>query len=423
MLEKPKLFLTLKQFWFSMLFLLTLLVIRLFFLYSEYEEFKEKPFYFTDVTVIKAYTKVKNSRPYTVLKLYSADLNLNFFTITFLNSKKIHQKLRMKLFPSSKMQFREYLGTSFIDSKVNEVFLKEKNTKIKFLNFIASQHENKMIANFYNAIFFANPLEKNLRNQVSKLGISHLIALSGFHLAILSSLLFFLLRPLYRFFQQRYFPYRFDLLDVGFMVLVILAWYVWFVDAPASLIRSYMMILTTWILLLLGVELLTLSFLSTITVLLLVIFPHFLLSLAFWFSIMGVFYIFLLLHYFSHVHKFFMTLIISFGIFLLMLPVVHMVFSMTTPLQLISPVLSLLFSFFYPLSMGLHLLGVGELLDGLLLQLFTIQSSESQVLFSPFLGAGYLLISLGAFYSKILFSFLAFFSLAFPLKLFMGFWV
>lgn len=423
MLEKPKLFLTLKQFWFSMLFLFLLLFIRLFFLYSEYEEFKEKPFYFTEVTVIKAYTKVKNSSSYTVLKLYSSDLNLNFFTTTFLNSTKIHQKLRMKLFPSNKMKFSEYLGTSFINSKVNEIFLEEKSSKVELLNFINHQHENKMISDFYNAIFFADPLEKNLRNQVSKLGISHLIALSGFHLAILSGLLFFLIRPLYRFFQQRYFPYRFDLLDVGFMVLVILAGYVLFVDAPASLIRSYMMILTTWILLLLGVELLTLSFLSTITLILLIIFPHFLLSLAFWFSVMGVFYIFLLLHYFSHVNKLMMTLIISFGIFLLMLPVVHMVFSMTTPLQLFSPFLSLAFSFFYPLSMGLHLLGIGELFDGLLVQLFTIESSESQILVSPFLGIVYLLLSLGAFYSKVLFYLLAFVSLGFSLKLFMGFWV
>jgi len=423
MLEKPKLFLTLKEFWFSILFLTLLLLIRLSFLYAEYESFIVKPFYFTEVEVLQAYTKTKNKKSYTVLKLYSSNLHLKFFTTTFISPSKINQKLRMKLFPSTEMKFSEYLGSSFISSGVNEIFKLEESSKSKVFSFVENQHENKMISNFYNAIFFAQPLEKKLRNGVSKLGISHLIALSGFHLAILSALLFFLLRPLYRFVQQRYFPYRFDLVDVGFLVLVTLSWYVWFVDAPASLIRSYMMLFTTWVLLLLGVELLTLSFLSTIVLILLIIFPHLLVSLAFWFSIVGVFYIFLLLHYFSHVHKIIMTLIISFGIFLLMLPVVHLVFPLTTPLQLLSPFLSLGFSFFYPLSMGLHLLGVGDMFDGLLLELFMLESSECQILISPILGMVYLLLSLLAFYSKKMFYLLAFVALFFSLKLFMGFWV
>jgi len=406
-----------------MLFLFLLLICRFYFLHIEYQNFIKKPFYFTEVEVLHSYTKTKNKRTYTVLKVYSSNLHLKFFTTTFISSSKINQKLRMKLFPSSEMKFSEYLGSSFISSKVNEIFKLEESSKSKLLNSIKNQHDNKMISNFYNAIFFAQPLEKKLRNRVSKLGISHLIALSGFHLAILSGLLFFLLRPLYRFFQQRYFPYRFDLLDIGFLVLVILAWYVWFVDAPASLIRSYMMLVTTWILLLLGVELLTLSFLSTITLILLIIFPNLLVSLAFWFSIIGVFYIFLLLHYFSHVHKIIMTLIISFGLFFLMLPVVHMVFPLTSPLQLLSPFLSLAFSFFYPLNMGLHLLQIGEMFDGWLLFLFMLESSESQMVVPFFLGVGYLLLSLGAFYSKKIFYFLTFIVFIFSLKLFMGFWI
>ena len=423
MLEKPKLFLNLKQFWFSMLFLFLLLLVRLSFIYVEYQNFREKPFYFTEVEVLKSYSKIKNKKSYTVLKLYSSELNLNFFTTTWISSTEIHQRLRMKLFPTVEMKFFEYLGISFINSKVNEVFKAEKSSKSEVLKFIDHQHENSMVSNFYNAIFFAQTVEKDLRNEVSKLGVSHLIALSGFHLAILWSLLFFLLRPLYRFFQQRYFPYRFDLLDVGFIVLLFLAWYVWFVDAPASLIRSYTMIFTTWILLILGVELVTLSFLSTIVLLILTVFPNLLVSLAFWFSVVGVFYIFLLLHYFSAVHKFLMTLIVSFGLFFLMLPVVHMVFPLTTPLQLLSPFLSLAFSIFYPMSMGLHILQIGGLFDGWLLHLFMLQSSEVQMVVPALFGTSYLLLSLGAFYSKKLFYVLTLIVLIFSLKLFMGFWI
>jgi len=421
MLEKPKLFLTIKQFWFSMLFLLLLLIVRLSFIYVEYQNFIQKPFYFTHVEVVKSYQKTNHNKKYTVLKLYSSELNLNFFTTTFYSPPEIHYQLRMKLFPSQEMRFFEYLGTSFIRSKVNKILKKEEKFKDNVFFFIENQHENKMISNFYNAIFFAQPLEQKLREQVSKLGVSHLIALSGFHLGILWGLLFFLLRPLYRFFQQRYFPYRFDVLDVGFLVLLILATYVWFVDAPASLIRSYMMILTTWILLLLGVELLTLSFLTTITLILLIIFPNLLLSLAFWFSIMGVFYIFLLLHYFSHVNKFLITLIISFGLFILMLPIVHIIFPMTSPLQLLSPFLSLLFTFFYPFSIALHALGVGELLDDSLVQLFMFSASSYEIKLNEFSFGVYLFISLWSFFSHRIFYFLLFSAFAFFIKLFILF--
>ena len=423
MLEKPKLFLTLKEFWLTMLFLLFLLALRLFVLYGEYEEFKNKPFFYTEVKVIQAYEKWNDDEYHTILRLYSPILDINFFSRTKVRAKEIPSGIRLKIYPQQEMRFSEYLGTSFIYSQINELLEPSKNIKNELLFMIEKQHQNMMISNFYNAIFFATPLEKKLRTQVASLGISHLIALSGFHLAILSTLLFFLIRMVYQPIQQRYFPYRFDLFDVGFMVLLILAWYVWFVDAPPSLVRSYMMMFVGWVLLVFGMELISFAFLLTIVLLLLVIFPKMLLSLAFWFSVMGVFYIFLLLKYFSHLNKSLITVLISFGIFLLMLPIVHMIFPIVSPLQLLSPFLSLLFGVFYPISMGLHLLGIGDLLDGLLLTLFTLKSSESYVLINTWYGVAYLLFSLMAIYSKRLFYVLFSIAFVFFVALFMGFWV
>ena len=278
-----------------------------------------------------------------------------------------------------------------------------------------------MVSNFYKAIFFATPLEKNLRVQVASLGISHLIALSGFHLAILSTLLFFLIRLLYRPIQQYYFPSRFDLYDVGFLVLVLLAWYVWFVDAPPSLLRSYTMMFLAWVLLVLGMNLLSFTFLSTVVLFLLVIFPKMLLSLAFWFSVLGVFYIFLLLKYFSHLNKYLMTLIISFGIFILMLPIVHLVFPIVNLLQLTSPFLSLLFTIFYPLGMGLHLFGIGDIFDPLLLNLFTLKSNEYEFMVHFGYGIAYLLLSFLSVYYKWLFYMLFLVAFLFFVELFMAF--
>ena len=406
-----------------MFVLALLLLARLFFLHQEYLEFKAKPFFYTDVQVLQAYEKWNGEEYHTILKVYAPSLDLNFFSRTKIRSNEIGSKLRLKLFPHKKMTFSDYLGTSFMFCKVNEVYEDEQSIKADFLTFVEQQHKNNMISSFYKAIYFATPLDKALRTQVSSLGISHLIALSGFHLAILSALLFFLLRPLYRLFQQHYFPYRFDLHDVGLVVLVILAWYVWFVDAPPSLVRSFAMMAMAWVLLVLGLELLSFTFLMSIVLLLLVIFPKMLLSLAFWFSVSGVFYIFLLLKHFSKLNNFLMTLFISFGIFILMLPIVHMIFPIVNPLQLTSPFLSLGFSFFYPLSMALHLVGLGDLFDSLLVKLFTLKAEEGLFTLSFNYGLFYVGLSLLAIYSKKIFYLLLFLAFCFTIWLFMGFWV
>ena len=423
MLEKPKLFLTLREFWFSILFLALLVVVRLFFLHAEYREFKEKPFYFTNVEVITAYEKWSDDRYYTIMKLYSPSLDIGFFSRTDVRVEALTTQLRLKLYPKEKMRFVEYLGSSFISSEINEIIEVPHSFKGNLLKTIASEHNSTKISNLYSAIFLATSLERDLRLEVSKLGISHLIALSGFHLAILSGVLFFLIRLLYHPFQKRYFPYRFALYDIGFMVLLLLAWYVWFVDAPPSLLRSYFMMVVGWLLLLSGMELLSIGFLVTVVMLLLVIFPKMLLSLAFWFSVLGVFYIFLFLRYFSHWNKHLITLSISFVVFVLMLPLVHLIFPIITPLQLLSPFLSLLFTLFYPISMGLHFIGQGDFFDSLLLNLFNLNGGASNYLFQPIYGVGYLLLSLLALHSKPFFYLLFLVALLFSSLLFMGFLV
>jgi competence protein ComEC len=422
-LEKPKLFLNAKEFWLTMLVLLVLLVVRLFFLHQSYQAFKAQPFFYTDVHVIQAYAKRGKRGDYTILKVYAPVLDLSFFTRTKRAVEDLSSHLRLKLFPHDNMRFVDYLRTSFIFSSMNQIYEEQPTLKSKLLHLVEAQHENKMVSAFYKAIYFATPLDKRLRTQVSALGVSHLIALSGYHLAILSALLFWLLRPIYRVFQQRYFPYRFDVYDVGFVVLLILAGYVWLVDAPASLLRSFAMMAVGWVLLVLGMELLSFTFLVTIVLVLLVIFPKMLLSLAFWFSVAGVFYIFLLLKHFSNLNKYLMTLFISFGIFVLMLPIVHMVFPLVSSLQLGSAFLSLVFSIFYPLSMLLHLVGLGDWFDAWLLKLFTLKNNDYMFLLNHWYGMGYVGLSMLAIYSKKIFYLLFLTALAFTVWLFMGFWV
>jgi competence protein ComEC len=120
-------------------------------------------------------------------------------------------------------------------------------------------------------------------------------------------------------------------------------------------------------------ELLSFSFLWIVVGIISVLFPSLVVSLGFWFSVAGVFSIFLLLKYMKQSSRYMLSLaVIPVGVFLLMLPIVHTVFGVATPYQLLSPLLSLLFILFYPLVMLLHFVGYGGVLDEALLWIFQL---------------------------------------------------
>jgi len=401
-LEKPKFFESRKAFVRTVLVLLSLIAVRLFFEYQAYTEFISKPFYFTYANVLKSYEKSKHGKTYTVLKLRS-DEGYTLYTTTHQKEDFRHKRLRLQLFPDKSISFRDYLGTFYVKSRLKEVEEQPETLKDRLMKKVSDQHENSALATFYNALFFATPIDKTLREKIALLGVSHLVALSGFHLGILWGLLYGVLLLFYRPLQQKKFPYRHALLDVGLVTMILLGIYLWFVDFPPSLLRSYAMVCVGWIVLLLGIELLSFKLLGSIVLLLLFLFPSLLVSLGFWLSVSGVFYIFLLLQYTKSMNKWLITgLVIPVGIFLLMLPVVHMIFDVASPWQLTSPLLSLLFIPFYPLVMLFHLLGVGGLIDNILLGLFALPQSSEANLLPVWIGVGYLGLSVASvFYRKL----------------------
>ena len=395
-LQKPKLFETRRSLFLAMGLLLLLFAARLLVQYHSYTTLISKPFYYTYVDVITAYSKQSGRRSYQVLKVYS-DEGWRFYTTTHRKEDLSHTRLRLQIFPDASITFVDYLGNFYLKSRIKEVTPVADDTKTVLSKYVKNQHTNPEMSTFYRAIFFAMPLSMELRKKISKLGVSHLVALSGFHLTILWGLLYGVLWLFYRLLQQRYFPYRYALMDVGGVVILLLGAYVWFVGAPPSLIRSYAMVLLGWGMLLLGLRLLSFEFLFVVFALLLALFPSLSVSLSFWLSVAGVFYIFLLLHYTQKLHKYWISFaVLPFGIFVLMLPIVHSLFGTTTECQLLSPLLSLLFVPFYPLVMLLHLVGQGDLLDPVLQGLFALECPAHESLLSWWAVAGYVGLSLAA---------------------------
>jgi competence protein ComEC len=86
-----------------------------------------------------------------------------------------------------------------------------------------------------------------------------------------------------------------------------------------------------------------------------------------------------------------------------MLPVVHTIFGVTSFYQLLSPLLSVIFVPFYPLGMGLHLVGFGAVLDGALLWLFALPTQNKEELLPLWMMFAYVGLSLGAIWYKKLF--------------------
>jgi len=186
--------------------------------------------------------------------------------------------------------------------------------------------------------------------------------------------------------------------------MILLGSYVWFVDFPPSLVRSYAMVLVGWVVLLLAMELLSFTFLATVLLILIALFPSLLVSLSFQLSAAGVFYIFLLLQYTKGVKAWIITvLVIPIGIFILMLPIVHGTFGVTSPYQLLSPLISLVFIPFYPLAMLSHLLGFGNFFDSILLWLFSLPGESREVLLVPWAVWMYIGLSLAAIGSRRMF--------------------
>lgn len=353
------------------LFLLICLLVLSFNIFEKYQVYNELKQYKTkkiQVTVINQYLKTKNSKTYTVFKLRSKD-GYEFYTtskkdLQDLNGYQITLKILTK-----NLNFIDLFKGFYTYSYDIQIYEKSSiNQSIS--SKITSQHDNHLTKELFNALFLAKPISKDLRAKVSNYGISHLIAISGFHLGVLFGILYFILAYPYRFFQDRYFPYRNRKFDLSIIVMAILFLYLYFLGFVPSLVRSYVMMLLLFILYDRFVKILSFEVLFVTVLLIISFIPSFIFSIGFWFSVLGVFYIYMFLIYFKHLKPWKMALLLNLWVFVMMIPVVHLFFDKFTWLQLLSPPLSIAFVVFYPLELFLHMIGQGGLLDSYIVTLF-----------------------------------------------------
>ena len=184
---------------------LTTFVLFVFFVnlsieYSKYQELIDEEIFEAKVEVQNIYEKEN----YNVLKLKNRN-----FTI-FTNFDKTTQVSKYDILNLAiitiDITFIEYLKGFYVKSIYFDNLEKQESFSSKLVNYSASQHHNEMIAELFSALFFAKPISKELREVCTNYGISHLIALSGFHLAVLSFIIYGIVYYPYAFFSFKIFP-------------------------------------------------------------------------------------------------------------------------------------------------------------------------------------------------------------------------
>ncbi|HIO90652.1 MAG TPA: ComEC/Rec2 family competence protein [Campylobacterales bacterium] len=332
--------------------------------YTDLKQYKSQKI---QATVINQYLKTKNNKTYTVFKLRSSD-GYEFYTTSYkkledLNGYQITIKILTKNIAFIDL-FKGFYTYSY------DIQIYEKSSLNQTLSKkITSQHEEQFTKELFNALFLAKPISKDLRAKVSNYGISHLIAISGFHLGVLFGIFYFILSYPYTFFQDRYFPYRNKRFDLSIIVMAILFLYLYFLGFIPSLVRSYVIMVLLFILYNRFVKILSFEVLFVTVILIISFIPNFIFSIGFWFSVSGVFYIYLFLIYFKHLKPWKLAIFLNLWVFVMMIPIVHLFFDKITWLQLLSPPLSIAFIVFYPLELFLHMIGYGGVLDSIVLAL------------------------------------------------------
>ncbi|GAA9493205.1 ComEC/Rec2 family competence protein [Helicobacter pylori] len=381
-----------------------LLALNLYLEYLNYQKLDFSKPTSLNAQILLQYPKAKDQKTYFVLKLQSKGM---IFYSTIKEPLKNLQYRYAQFFGKIKpCSFLESLKSCFFQT-YSFSLTRKQDFKSHVRHFIDSAHSSALVGNLYRALFIGDSLNKDLRNRANALGINHLLAISGFHLGILSASVYFLFSLFYTPLQKRYFPYRNAFYDIGVLVWVFLLGYLLLLNFLPSFFRAFLMGLLGFLACFFGVRLLSFKLLILACCIAIALLPKLLFSVGFLLSVCGVWYIFLFL---KHTQAFFKTssfLVRSFQVislstlvFLNMLIIAHAFFPMFSPYQLFSIPLGLIFVVFFPLSLFLHAVGLGSLLDSILNMPLTIPTIS---VFSPLwlLGAHLFLTILSVRFFKV----------------------
>lgn len=406
MIERVELFQTKKDLLLLFILFITLLSFSLLYEYYNYRQLTKFDSALVKAEVRKQYLKTKTTKhgkekAYQVLQLKAVD-GFTFYTTAKKEFQDVTGKeIELEIF-IDKLSFYEYMKQFFAYSKIIQVH-PTSTAKNNLGTLIEEQHQEKKFAQVYEALYLAKPLPKELQTTFANLGLSHLIAISGFHLGIITAFLFFLIKYPYKFFQNRYFPYRNYKRDNFIAIIFILLFYTLFLDAPPSLLRAFVMLVIGFTLYDRGIKIISMQTLLLTVLFILALFPRLFFSIGFWLSVAGVGYIFLFIIYFKESKKLWQFLLLPIFVYMMMLPYSLSIFGNFSIIHPLSIIYTTLFTLFYPLTVLLHVFRFGGILDPLLEFLITTDTEAVKILLDLKILGVFVVLSLGSIFNKYLF--------------------
>ncbi|MCG3696930.1 ComEC/Rec2 family competence protein [Aliarcobacter butzleri] len=230
--------------------------------------------------------------------------------------------------------------------------------------------------------------------------MAHVVALSGFHLVVLSFVIYWILYFPYKFFQDKYFPYRNRKLDILLITIAILFYYLILTDIVPSLLRAFVMFCLGIYLLRSNIKILSYMTLFYTFLIVIAFYPKYIFSIGFWFSIFAVFYIYLFIQYFKNYNKWLLFIFFNIWMFLIFNPIVHYYFPQTSYEQFYSIPITIFFNFFYPAEIFAHIFGFSNYFDEYL-KIFIEYKIYVYEVFTPlYFYILYLLVSFLSIWSK-----------------------
>ena len=338
-------------------FLIFIFLINLSIEYNKYLDFIDEEVYEVKAEVLNIYEKPKNN----ILRLKTQ--NFDFFA-NIDKSEEVRKSEMLNIaIISLNISFYDYLKGFYATTIYFDKIEKTPKFIDKIIEKINSNHEDEMIKELFQTLFLGTTISKELRDICTNYGISHVIALSGFHLAVLSFTIYWVLYFPYSFFHQKYFSYRNKKYDLILISLVILFYYLILTDIIPSLLRAFVMLILTIYFLRSNIKIVSYTNLFFTFLIVIALFPKFLFSLGFWFSIIAVFYIFLFIQYFKNLNKYFQIIFFNVWMFLVFNPIVHFYFPQTTYEQFLSIIINILFPIFYVFEIVAHIFGFAIYFD------------------------------------------------------------
>ncbi len=396
-LIKPPLLLGREYLYFFLLFF-TLLLFSLSIEFYHYRNLTQFDDIVIEVKVLKHYEKRAEGKSYEVLKLQTGEGATFFITSRAPLKNLVGYKIKVWVL-TKYISFFDYIKGFAAKGAVVSIG-RVKAVSYAFGDTLARIHKKREISQIYGALFFALPLSPTLQERFSMLGVSHLLAISGFHLGVLSFALFALLRLPYTELQKRFFPYRHRNRDLFVLVVISLGLYLFILGDVASLLRAYAMLIVGFILHDRGLKIISIQTLVVTLVLLLALWPRLIFSMGFWLSISGVYFIFLYLRYFGGISRYISVVAVPAWVYLMMTPIALILFGNYTLYHPLSILWSVLFTLFYPIALLLHLVGYGDSLDNILDLFLTIRLEKEHFTLSLYWLLPYGVLALGALYGR-----------------------